>query len=179
MLAFENVVGLSNALVVDQETAIGCKSQHSKEDNAGQNTANQPFLSLVEIFPGNIQHRLHGGGRCFRHRWLRSDELRNGGDVRFQKLLLFCGATGQQVIHTQAEGRRQRLQKGHVGVAEPAFPFADGFVGNVQRLGQLLLGQPLPLSVFGDESAELLFVQSDHLAIHCTRQGGKCNRPAV
>ena len=34
----------------------------------------------------------------------------------------------------------------------------------VQRLGQLLLGQALPLALFGDKSTEKLFVQSDHLA---------------
>ena len=94
-------------------------------------------------------------------------------------LLLFVGAAGQQVIHTDAERRRQRLQKGHVGVAEPALPFADGFVRDMQYLRQLLLGQSLPLSVFGDKSAELLLIQSDHLAVYCSRWSKKCNRPAV
>ena len=44
-----------------------------------------------------------------------------------------------------------------------ALPFAHRLVGDVQRLGQLLLGQALPLALFGDKSTEKLFVQSDHL----------------
>ena len=174
MLALKNIIGLARALVQHQKGKDANERQHGKGENAGQYTADQFFSALVEVFPGNIQHRLHGGGRRF-----RSGRLRNGGNVRFQMLLLFGGAAGQQVIHTDAERRRQRLQKGHVGVAEPALPFADGFVRDMQYLRQLLLGQSLPLSVFGDKSAELLLIQSDHLAIHCTRRGEKSNRPAV
>ena len=44
-----------------------------------------------------------------------------------------------------------------------ALPFAHSLVGDVQRLGQLLLGQALPPALLGHESAEKLFVQSDHL----------------
>ena len=49
----------------------------------------------------------------------------------------------------------------------------------MQHLRQLLLCHALPLSVFGDESAEKLFIQSDHLALYCTRSAGKSNRPVV
>ena len=50
---------------------------------------------------------------------------------------------------------------------------------NKDRGNCLLLGQSLPLSVFGDERAEQFLIQSDHLAIHCTKSGGKSKRPAV
>ena len=49
----------------------------------------------------------------------------------------------------------------------------------MQHLCQLLLRHALPLSVFDDESAEKLFIQSDHLVLYCTRTAGKSNRPVV
>lgn len=79
--------------------------------------------------------------------------------------LTFSGAAGQQIIHGKVQRGCQRVEQGDVGVAEPALPFAHRLVGDVQRLGQLLLGQALPLALFGHKSAEKLFVQSDHLTV--------------
>ena len=108
-------------------------------------------LSLTAaIFCCNGQHRFYGGGM-----WDR-------GSCHF--VLLFCGAAGEQVIHLQAEGGCQGLQKGHIGVAEPPLPFADSFVGYMEFLCQHLLGQFLSLSILGDNCAELRLIQSDHLA---------------
>lgn len=54
-----------------------------------------------------------------------------------------------------------------------ALPFAHRLVGDVQRLGQLLLSQTLPLALFGDKSTEKLFVQSDHLTAIVANAPGK------
>ena len=60
-----------------------------------------------------------------------------------------------------------------------AFPFAHSLIGDVKHLGQLLLGHVLTPAIFGDKRAELFFVQSDHLAVYCSRWSKKSNRPAV
>ena len=126
----------------------------------GQHNSNgseKKALSLTAaIFCCNGQHRFYGGGM-----WGR-------GSCHF--ILLFCGAAGEQVIHLQAEGGCQGLQKGHIGVTEPPLPFADSLVGHVEFLRQHLLGQFLPLSILGDNCAELRLIQSDHLAYSVTHR---------
>ncbi len=125
--------------------------QHNS--NGGEKKA----LSLTAaIFSRNGQHRFYGGGV-----WDRGS---------CHVILLFCGAAGEQVIHLQAEGSRQGLQKGYIGVTEPPLPFADSLVGHVEFLRQHLLGQFLPLSILGDNCAELRLIQSDHLAYSVTHR---------
>ena len=128
-----------------------CKyHQHCYRQNNSSCSEKKALSLTAAIFCCNGQHRFYGGGM-----WDR-------GSCHF--ILLFCGAAGEQVIHLQAEGSRQGLQKGHIGVTEPPLPFADSLVGHVEFLRQHLLGQFLPLSILGNNCAELRLIQSDHLA---------------
>ena len=116
-----------------------------------------PSFLPLGVLCGDGQHRLYSRGA------VRLFALRGRGVV-CHVYLTFFAAAGQQVVHLQAENIRQRLQKSHVGIAEPALPFAYGLVRHMQRLRQRRLRHALLLSPFGDKSAEKLFVQSDHLA---------------
>lgn len=66
----------------------------------------------------------------------------------------------QQVVYRHPQRPGQRHQQRDVREAPVALPPGDGLIAHAQEVGQLLLGQPLPLPVFFQSFAKGVFHRS-------------------